>query len=346
MNRFFLLFAFLAITTHSIFAQDSIKQKDPLQMTDAEKRAYYKPKFSATLLCRYEFNPRLDAHHFQIRHARVGVNGDLHPMFSYHALADLAYGGKISIVCLLAHFKPVKGLTLTIGYDKLPFSTENLLSPYKYYFSDKSFLTQYVTGWSDAGATLTYQWDKVVPFRITAGVFNTHGFAAQMEWQKTLSYVTRGEFNLFRNFNLTLNYGYIAAQGDTMQSHNIGAGFTYDFYNFHWEAEYICRKHYNKNYSPTQALQTFLFYNINIPNKYLKKVSLGVRYDVISSCEPIEGIDLGKSTLRQRLTTGITLTFIESPFRGAIRLDYEKFFLSKGLQNNHDRFIVELITHF
>lgn len=345
MNRFFLLIAFFTILPYSIFAQDSIKQEDPLQMTDAEKRAYYKPRFSATLLNRYEYNPKVNEHHFQIRHARVGVNGDLHPMFAYHALVDLAYGGKFSVVCLLAHFKPVKGVTITIGYDKLPFSTENLLSPYKYYFSDKSFLTQYVTGWSDVGATISYKWDKVIPFRITAGVFNSQGFSSQMEWQKTFNYVVRSEFNLFKNFNLTLDYGAIAAATDTLHSHNIDAGFTYDFFNFHLEAEYIYRRHYNKAYQPTQALQTFLFYDINIPNKYLKKVSLGARYDVISSCEPIEGIDLGKSTLRQRVTGGVTLTFIESPFRGAIRFNYEKFFFSEGLENRHDRFIVELITH-
>ncbi|MCR5114912.1 MAG: OprO/OprP family phosphate-selective porin, partial [Bacteroidales bacterium] len=88
------------------------------------------PKFTATVLGRYEYNTQQNLHHFELRHTRIGVSGDLHSMFSYMALVDLSYGGKFSPVAIFAKFKPVKGLSFLIGYDKMPFSNENLLSPW------------------------------------------------------------------------------------------------------------------------------------------------------------------------------------------------------------------------
>ena len=65
------------------------------------------PRFTATVLGRYEYNTQQNLHHFELRHTRIGVSGDLHSMFSYMALVDLTYGGKFSPVAIFAKFKPV-----------------------------------------------------------------------------------------------------------------------------------------------------------------------------------------------------------------------------------------------
>ena len=307
----------------------------------------YRPHFTATVLGRYEYNPQINRHHFELRHTRVGVSGTLHPMFSYMALVDLTYGGKFSPVAIFAQFKPVKGLSLLIGYDKMPFSSENLLSPYQYYFSDKSFLTQKITAWSDVGAVVAYKWDKVVPFEIRAGVFNGAGFSRQMEFQEHLNYVVRGTFGLFKNFKLSLNYA--GVRPEAFRIHHYGAEIAYDIANLHLEAEYICKQYMEASLRPTHALYGFAYYKIPVGKKMLDNIGVAARYDAITANSKGLADTDGNyvvEPLRQRLTAGVTFIFVEKPLRAGIRLNYEKNIVHKGVTCNEDRIILELITHF
>lgn len=305
------------------------------------------PKFTATVLGRYEYNTQLNKHHFELRHSRVGVYGDLHPMFSYMALVDLSFGGGFSPVAIFAKFKPVKGLSFLIGYDKMPFSHENMLSPYQYYYADKSFLTQKLTAWSDVGGVIEYKWDKVVPFTIKAGVFNSSGFSKQMQFQKSLNYVARGIFNLFKGFELSLNYA--AVKYEDIRMHNYDVSIVYEYKGLHLDAEYIYKTYSDRSFKPTHAMQCFAYYEIGINKVWFDNIAVTLRYDAITpNCT---GKLNGQGTYslddyKQRITAGLTFNFIQKPVRTGIRLNYEKFFAHKGVECNDDRLILELIVHY
>lgn len=334
--------AFLLIASFALYSQNV----DSSDSSAVEKKNFtkkdYIPKFTATVLGRYEYNINQNAHHFELRHTRIGVSGSVHPMFSYMALVDLTYGGAFSPVAIFAQFKPVKGLSFLIGYDKMPFSNENLLSPYMYYFSDKSFLTQKLTAWSDVGGVVAYKWDKVVPFEIKAGVFNAAGFNRQMQFQKTLNYVARATVEPFKDFKLTLNYA--AVKPEQLRMHNVDVGVAYDIANLHLESEYIYKWYADGLFKPTHAFYGFGYYKIYFGKQY---VALSLRYDAITpNCtgklvDDVYVLDI----YRQRITAGVTLAFIQKPCRAAIRLDYEKYFVHKGIDCTEDRLILELITH-
>jgi len=329
------------------------QQQDTLPAPDTTRHRYkpftkkdYIPKFTATVLGRYELNTNNWGQHFELRHTRIGVSGSVHPCFSYMALVDLTFGGKFSPVAIFAKYKPVKGLSILIGYDKMPFSNENLLSPYQYYFSDKSFLTQKITAWSDVGGVIEYQWDKTVPFSIKAGVFNSKGFSRQMEFQKRLNYVARGTFQFFKGFTLSLNYA--AVIPENLRMHVMDAGIAYDIHNLHLEAEYIYKMYDEPTMASTHAMYGFAFYKFNFNKKALSNLALSLRYDAITpNCNGIAN-DLGHytyDTFCQRITTGLTIFFIEKPVRAGIRFDYEKYFFRKSITNDKDRLICELIVH-
>jgi hypothetical protein len=196
------------------------------------------------------------------------------------ALVDLSYGGKFSPVAIFAKFQPVKGLSFLIGYDKMPFSNENLLSPWQYYFSDKSFLTQRLTAWSDVGGVVEYRWDETVPFSIKAGVFNSGGFSKQMQFQKSLNYVARGAFRFFKGFELTLNYA--AVKYETVRMHNFDVGMMYDIGGLHLDAEYIYKAYSDKSFQPTHAFEGFACYTFRIGKPWLDDIALALRYDAIT----------------------------------------------------------------
>jgi len=343
MRKVLPLFLLLLLAAPSLFAQTA-------DTTTTEQKKFTRkdmiPKFTCSILGRYEYNTNIDAHHFELRHSRVGVSGNIHPMFSYMALMDLTYGGKISPVAIFAKFKPVKGLSFLIGFDKMPFSSENLLSPYQYYFADKSFLTQKLTAWADVGAVVAYKWDKVVPFEVKLGVFNGKGFDKQMQFQNNLMYVARGTFDFPANVKLSLNYA--STQPELLRMHNFGAGLSYDIANLHLEAEYIYKWYADKMMKPTQAMYGFAFYTFNIGKSWLHDICLSARYDAITpNCTGKLNSDGGYDLdlYRQRLTTGVTFVIIDKPVRGAIRIDYEKYFYHKGIECKDDRLIIELITH-
>lgn len=338
----------------NIFAQQNDTISNELDNINALKNNEFKlskkeliPKFTATVLGRYEYATQQDLHHFELRHTRVGVYGDLHRMFSYMALVDLSFGGGFSPVAIFAKFKPVKGLSFLIGYDKMPFSNENLLSPYQYYFSDKSFLTQRLTAWSDVGGVVEYQWDKVVPFSIKAGVFNSGGFSKQMQFQKSLNYVARGTFNLFKGFELSLNYA--AVKYEEVRMHNFDVGMKYDIGGLHLDAEYIYKFFSDEDFAPVHAFEGFAYYTFLIQKPWLDNVALALRYDAITPNCNGKLNDSGFYTwdnYRQRITAGFSMIFIEKPVRTGIRLNYEKFFAHLGDNCKDDRVILELIVHY
>ena len=326
--------------------QDTLPITDTLHHQKRFTKKDYIPKFTATVLGRYELNTRTWGQHFELRHTRVGVYGSVHPCFSYMALVDLTFGGKFSPVAIFAQYKPVKGLSFLIGYDKLPFSNENLLSPYQYYFSDKSFLTQKITAWSDVGGVVSYEWDKVVPFKIQAGVFNSAGFSRQGEFQKRLNYVARGTFQFFKGFMLSLNYA--AVIPENLRMHVMDAGIAYDIRNLHLESEYICKLYGAPGMPATHALYGFAYYKFNIAKKGLSNIALALRYDAITTNCDGKLHDLDHYTYDpfcQRLTAGMTFIFVEKPVRAGIRIDYAKYFFHQGFHNEHDRLICELIVH-
>lgn len=308
-------------------------------------RQDYIPKFTATILGRYEYNTNLNAHHFELRHTRIGVSGSVHPMFSYMALVDLTYGGSFSPVAIFAQFTPVQGLSFRIGYDKMPFSNENMLSPYKYYFSDKSYLTQKITAWSDVGGLVIYNHKKGIPFELKAGVFNSGGFSKQMQFQHHLNYVASGSVEFVKGLRLTLEYA--AVKPEALRMHNSDVGLSYDWNVLHLEAEYIYKWYQGSIFAPTHAFYGFAFYKIPIGLQYLDHLALGLRYDAITpNCNgKLMEEEYVLEPYRQRITAGVTLMFVESPFRAGIRLNYEKNFMHKGFVCDQDRIILELITH-
>lgn len=348
ISLFIFLFSLISCSFAQITDTLMVPRKDTVVVPKKRlSRAEMIPRFTATVLGRYEFNTQQCTHHFELRHTRIGVSGDLHPMFSYMALVDLTFGGEFSPVAIFARFKPVKGLSFLIGYDKMPFSNENLLSPWQYYFSDKSFLTQKITAWSDVGGVVEYKYDKVIPFTLKAGVFNSGGFSRQMQFQKSLNYVARGTFQFFKGFELSLNYA--AVMRENIRMHHVDVGLSYQIGGLHLDAEYIYKTYADARFKPTHALECFAFYTFKINRSWLDNVSLALRYDAITPNCNGKMDDLGGYLWdddRQRITAGVTAYFIEKPVRAGIRLNYEKFFAHSGSDVKDDRLILELITHF
>ncbi|MGN0186968.1 MAG: porin [Paludibacteraceae bacterium] len=343
---------------------DSIKQYLPFDIANAglpdidEGKALegkkmaksdYIPEIHGTVRGRYEYCTTLDSHRFMVRNARISITGNVHPLVAYKAEIDLSDQGKTKMLDAYVRVFPVKGMSLTLGQMKVPFSTDNLRSPHNQYFINRTFLAKEITGLRDVGFSVGYELKEKFPFSVIAGIYNGLGLYNQTVWHKTMCYSARATFDPCDYINFSLNFQSFDPDSIRMNVYDIGL-FS-EFHNVHIEAEYLYKTYQNPIFKPTHAVSTFINYDLMLP-KVFNKLSFLARYDWMS--ENYEGFDdildnfLNTDAERHRITTGITLS-LSKPFLVDLRINYEKYFYndwSLAEADKQDKVTLEMVVRF
>ena len=111
-------------------------------------------------------------HIFQVRTARVSIEGKVAPVVAYKAEIDLSDEGKIKMLDAYTRLSPLKGFDFTIGQMRVPFTIDAHRSPHQQYFANRSFIAKQVGNVRDVGATLGYKIGGPLPLTLQAGMFN------------------------------------------------------------------------------------------------------------------------------------------------------------------------------
>ena len=77
-----------------------------------------------TIRSKYEYQTEENEGRFEVRNARISVDGSLSPVISYKAEIDLCDEGKIKMLDAYTRFKPVRGLQFTMGQFRVPFTID------------------------------------------------------------------------------------------------------------------------------------------------------------------------------------------------------------------------------
>ena len=123
----------------------------------------YRPVVHGTLRGKYEYQPEEKAGRFQVRTARVSIEGKVAPVVAYKAEIDLSDEGKIKMLDAYTRLSPLKGFDFTIGQMRVPFTIDAHRSPHQQYFANRSFIAKQVGNVRDVGATLGYKIDGSLP---------------------------------------------------------------------------------------------------------------------------------------------------------------------------------------
>lgn len=319
----------------------------------------YVPHISGTIRGKYEYCPQLEAGRFQVRNARFSLTGNVHQMVAYKAEIDLSDKGVTKMLDAYVKVMPIKSLSLSIGQMKIPFSTDNLRSPYNMYFANRAFVAKQITGLRDVGFTASYNAKKYVPITLTAGVYNGDGLYDQSEWQQSMSYSARMEYKVCKHFAFDLNWQSVEPEYIRLNFYDIG--LRADVANFHFEVEGLYKTYgtYEASYGvytddvtfdPSYGFTGMINYDILLP-KVFHKVSVLARYDMMndmSSGYLSSGSYVADEVARQRVTTGVTLT-LGSPILAELRINYEKYFYedwSLADDADKDKIVVEVVARF
>lgn len=312
------------------------------------KTVRYEPSIDGTIRGKYEYNSSLDGHRFQVRNARFSVRGAVSEYARYKAEIDLSDEGLTRMLDAYVEMKASDRISFVIGQQKVPFSTDNLRSPYNFLFANRSFLGKQLAGLRDVGATLEYEFGDKLPLELIAGVYNGKGLYNQKEWRNTLSYALRAIYQP-EKWEFSANYNTI--QPYELRMHIFNAGIMYTNQRWHFEGEYF-HKEYEKNlFSDTEGYFVLASYDIPTPKlKAIESISPRIRYDHMSNdnnglLNPTTNTYTVDDVERSRFTGGINFN-LKKPFINEIRLNYEQYFYAQGIVNNDNKLVIEFVTKF
>lgn len=339
----FLFFSFLSFIPLGANAQnDSIKEKH------FSVPSWF-PNISGTIRGKWEYQTKENESRFEVRTARVAIDGKIVPIVEYKAEIDLSDEGSIKMLDAYAGVLPLKGMAVRIGQMRVPFSIDAHRSPHKQYFANRSFIAKQVGNVRDVGLYGGYTFPKI-PLTLEAGLFNGSGLTNQKNfWTKSLNFSAKAQYRLPLGFTLQASVQKISPDGGATYLYD--GGITWQWKRFTAEAEYL-RKHYTStSFKDVNAFDAFACYDLPL-RRGLKKISFLMRYDAMGDHSDGTLNDDGTLKLtdaaRQRVTGGLTLSMAKK-MNADLRLNYEKYIyddISLAKTSERDKVVVELVIHF
>lgn len=320
--------------------------------TGAEKaKSPYIPDFHGTIRAKYEYEPTINKGRFEIRNARLSVEGKIIPIVRYKAEIDLSDEGSIKMLDAYIRLQPKERLKFTFGQMRVPFSIDAHRSPHLQYFANRSFIAKQVGNVRDVGVAASWTFGARTPITLEGGVFNGSGLTNFKNfWTADYNFSLKSQICLWRQFNIVLSCQ--KAKASDVNTYMYDGGIYWENSSWHIEAEYL-RKHYaNDAFRPVNAVDAFAAYRLPLKRNKMALSFLG-RYDYMSDhskgSKDENGILLVDDPERHRLTGGMTLSLGKGALQADIRLNYEQYFYNKGVEpsiSEQNKIVLEFVAHF
>lgn len=328
---------------------DSIPEKNGLWQ--------WMPHASGTIRAKGEFQTERGEGRFEVRNARIGLDGQVTHALLYRAEIDLSDEGRIRMLDAYAGYQPWQGLLARIGQMRVPFSIDAHRSPHKQFFANRSFIAKQVGDVRDVGLSVAYE-ARRWPISLEAGVFNGSGLTGQKDfWTKSFNFSAKLQVRPIPGLTLQASMQKTSPGGHDTYLYD--GGVSWQKNGWLLETEYL-RKHYaGEAFTDVNALNMMCGYEIPLRPKgkpgrqaQLNGLRLLLRYDAMDDHSDGTADEEGHLQLtdaqRKRLTGGVTLRFGKK-LHSELRLNYEKYFYgesSAAKPSEHDKVVLEMMVHF
>lgn len=322
-----------------------------IRQSHAADSLAHRPEIHATLRAKYEYQPQPGKGRFEVRNARVSIEGKVLPAVGYKAEIDLSDEGAIKMLDAYVRMEPARRLKLTVGQMRVPFTIDAHRSPHLQYFANRSFIAKQAGNVRDVGAAVSYTLFEKCPLTLEAGIFNGSGLTDQKNfWTSDYNFSFKAQTMIARRFNVTAGFQR-ADMGDTkVVMYDVG-GYC-ESERWHLEGEYL-RKRYARNAFPSvNAVNAFAAYRLPLKGRFSSLSFLG-RYDYMSDHSRGRRDEDGRLTAddpeRHRLTGGVTLSLGTRRLQADIRLNYEQYFYgseAQPLPSERNKAVVEFVCRF
>ncbi len=309
---------------------------------------------------KYEYQPEMEASRFEVRNARLSVDGSLKQVAAYKLEVDLCDESAIKMKDAWVRLNPWKTFRATFGQQRMPFSIDAHRNPSAQFFANRSFIAKQVGDMRDVGFQLGYDWTdadgrKVVV--LDAGIFNGSNLDNQKTaWFTSPSYSARLQWFPVKEWAIipSIQHQKIAERKASYTSLDFGTYFESD--GIHLEAEYLHKTYQHKAFADCDALDVMAIYKQTLGEKnYFEGVSYLLRYDYMDDhSDGKKGVGENSKLIisdyaRHRLTAGLTFHVRNNLFPTDLRLNYEKYwYADNGIakESEQDKLVCELMIRF
>lgn len=330
-----LLLGLITLTPGSAHADDSIS---------------YVPHIHGTLRPRMEVSGENGDFRFQLRNARVSLDGKIAPMIDYFVQADLCDRGTMKFLDGWVRVAIAKGLKFQAGQFRMPFAVDPFRAPHTYIFANRSFIGKQIFNNRAVGAKLSYTLPST-PLTLEAGVFNPSTIADHTPWNHTAAFASKAQYALG---DFTLTGGFASITPGSTRMNVLDGCISWQSGRWLAEAEYMHTHYAHSRFKANHAYNAYVDYRLPIKAGIFNRLSFQGRFDGITSHSNGTSDDIGQlienNPARNRVTVGTTISYIRSASMFLdIRADYEKYFYHHGVSvspENGDKLVLEMVLSF
>ncbi len=331
---------------------------------ETKDKSEYLPQLHGIMRGKYEYEPDLDASRFEVRNARVSVDGKLPFRSSYKVEVDLCDETEIKMKDAWVGINPWQTLQVSVGQQRMPFSIDAHRNPSAQYFANRSFIAKQVGDMRDVGLLGEYTFKtsqgNTVAI-IDAGIFNGASINSQKTaWHSDWNYSARLHLFPLEGLVVMPSVQHMAIADRQAHYTSLDLGAYYEKHGWHVEAEYLHKMYSARSFSDCPAVDAMLIYKMplgkNRPKSFLQGVSYMGRYDYMGDhTDGKQGFSEASASRleitdyeRHRMTLGLTLSVRNPYFPTDIRFNYEKYWYPHGgaKESEQDKLVAELAIRF
>lgn len=315
----------------------------------ADNEFSFKPELYATLRPRYEVATSSGDMRFQIRNARVGLQGYVCPIVDFRVEIDCCERGSIKFLDVWGRVKLGNHLKVQLGNMRMPFTFGSAVAPHNYLFADRPFTDKQVVSPRNIGCKLMVTAGKL---SVEGGGFNSFSTTtAQTKWENRMSGAVKATVSLG---NVKLQTGAETLCPDSIRMNNASFGTNWRSGRWTAEAEYVYR-HYNlTRMSNTHVWNVMADYAMPLRWEYAQRLSFQGRYDGMTNCsggsgQVTDGCLPVTYAACNRFTAGATLSYLHEKVKVDFKLNYihhRYHHDAPASLREPNRIVAELMVHF
>ncbi len=307
------------------------------------------PKIHGVFRGRYEGAWPDYSQRFQVRNARVSLEGKILADLDYYFRVDLCDRGTMKFLDGWARWRFAREFAVKAGRFRVPFAVDAFRGPGSYIFANRSFLGKNMANLRQVGVQVGY-YGKTLPLILEAGIFNSSTASDQEVWQKDLDYAVKASYGIG---NVTISGSFLSMKPKGVRMNIADGSVSWKYKTLLLEGEYQNLHYCGSEYKNVNAWLAFASYGIPVNWNPFNMWSFHGRFDSMSdhsSGSPdADGRLVTDDAARRRMTLGTTLSCNVKKVKAEIILDYEKYFFDSGVTvpvGEDNKIVAELVLKF
>ena len=236
------------------------------------------PQLHGVLRPRWEMDTKGGESRFQLRDARLSLNGQLSPEIDYFFQTNFCDRGKILFLDGWGRIALTPSLKLQAGQFRLPFGTDCFRAPANYIFANRSFIGGTMNNVRGVGAKLSYTLalPESSSLLVEAGAFNPTVMSEQNVWVKKMAFAGKA---LYSVGNVQLAFGAETLLPDEIRINSLTGSATWRHRGWTVEGEYLNKHYTNGAYKSAHGYNFFADYAFPVKAGMFNQASVQARFD-------------------------------------------------------------------